>query len=69
MPFIFVPQNTANCWYTAKTARLDGKPVEHTQGTTVFPLCHPQFLVNSNSLAQTNFKKSSKLRSSKAAKR
>ena len=39
------------------------------QGTTVFPLCHPHSLVNSNSLAQTNYKKISKLLSSKAAKR
>jgi hypothetical protein len=53
MLFTSVPQNTANYWYTAKTARLDGKPVEH----------------NSNSLAQTNFKKISKLCISKAAKR
>jgi len=43
MLFTSVPQNTANYWYTAKTARLQGKSVEHMQGTTVFPLCHPHF--------------------------
>jgi len=69
MPFISVPQNSANCWCTAKTARLDSKPIEHMQGTTVFPLCQPHSLVNSNSLAQTNFKNISKILSSKAAKK